>query len=96
MKKPISYLVQIGGKILETDPCLVICQSKEGTLGDATVWVDDYFVVGGKNFVKFVQEKIQEEFTVRRIANHILQHQRDYIKDEYRFVTGKISWLANS
>ena len=58
-KKAISYLVQIGGKILETDPFLVICQSKEGTLGDATVWVDDYFVVGGKNFVKFVQEKFK-------------------------------------
>ena len=49
MKKAISYLVQIGGKILETDPCLVICQSKEGTLGYATVWVEDYFVVGVKN-----------------------------------------------
>ena len=49
----------IGGKISETEPCLVICQSKEGTLGDATVWVDDYFVVGGKNFVKFVQEKFK-------------------------------------
>ena len=53
-------------------------------------------MVGGKNFVKFVQEKIQEEFTVPRIANHFLQHQRDYIKDEYRFVTGKISWLAKT
>ena len=40
--------------------------------------------------------KNQEEFTVRRIANHFLQHQRDYIKKEYRFVTGKISWLAKS
>ena len=46
--------------------------------------------------MKFVQEKIQEEFTVRRIANHFLQHQRDYIKKEYRFVTGKIFWLAKS
>ena len=53
-----------------------------------TLWLEER--------TKFVQEKIQEEFTVRRIANHFLQHQRDYIKKEYRFVTGKISWLANS
>ena len=34
--------------------------SKEGILGAATIWVDDYFVVGGRKLVEFVKEKIQE------------------------------------
>ena len=90
------HLVKIGGKISETDPCLVTFRSKEGILGAATIWVDDYLVVGGRKLVEFVQEKIQEEFTVGRIARDsfkylgiqievikeggFVQHQKDYIQ----------------
>ena len=63
-KKAISHLVRIGGKVSETDPCLMFFWWKEGILGAATIWVDDYFVVGGRKLVEFVKEKIQEEFTV--------------------------------
>ena len=90
------HLVKIGGKISETDPCLVTFRSKEGILGAATIWADDYLVVGGMKLVEFVQEEIQEEFTVGRIARDsfkylgiqievikeggFVQHQKDYIQ----------------
>lgn len=70
--------------------------SKEGILGAAKIWVDDYFLVGGRKLLEFVKEKIQEEFTMGTIARDsfkyhgiqievskeggFVQHPKDYIQ----------------
>ena len=94
-KKAIKHLKQIGGVQSETDPCLIIFKKQGETQGAATIWVDDYFVVGTQEIRQFVQKKIQEEFTVGRIVKDSFkylgikmevrkdggfqQHQKEYI-----------------
>lgn len=78
-KKAIKHLKQIGGVQSETDPCLIIFKKQGETQGAATIWVDDYFVVGTQEIRQFVQKKIQEEFTVGRI-----------VKDSFKYLGIKI------
>ena len=55
-KKAIKHLMQIGGKQSETDPCLVIFKKQGQTQGAATIWVDDYFVVGTQEIIVYPEE----------------------------------------
>ena len=94
-KKAIKHLIQAGGVQSKVDPCLIIFRKQGVTQGAATIWVDDYFVVGIPEVRQYIQKKIQEEFTVGRIVEDAFkylgikievrqdggfqQHQKEYI-----------------
>ena len=74
-KKAVSHLIKIGGIVSKIDPCLVLFHKNGKTQGAATIWVDDYFVVGKSDFTRFVKESIEAEFTVGKA-----------VKDKFKYL----------
>ena len=58
-RKAMKHLIHIGGTVSKIDPCLVVFKSKGKILGAATIWVDDYFVVGTNKLLDFVQKRLR-------------------------------------